>query len=160
MNTIALTHTETFFLTPLAIAILAGWLATLIIGTWIGSQRGRAGIGFLVSLLFGPLGIIIACLLPAGAHAPKKKGTFSDDLHTHQLMLQYRREEAARLAAATAAAEAPTIPLRIRRGHEEIGAWPVPEIRHYLRHQNLTIEDEYYDPQDRTWLPLASLPWS
>lgn len=50
------------FLILVVMAVIFG-----ILGSWIAKQRGRDNTeGFVVSALFGPLGVIVECLLPAG----------------------------------------------------------------------------------------------
>ena len=45
-----------------------GWLAlSAWLGYWIGSQRGRGGAGALLGLCLGPLGWLIAAVLPTTA---------------------------------------------------------------------------------------------
>jgi len=41
------------------------------IGAAIGGARGQAGLGFLVGFLFGPVGLIVACLLPEAVRPPR-----------------------------------------------------------------------------------------
>ncbi len=45
------------------------WFVCALIATAIGSRKGEAGSGFLVGLLFGPLGILFA-LLSSGDRMP------------------------------------------------------------------------------------------
>ena len=48
------------------IAFVVGcWLLAGLLGAWVATQRRRsAGEGFLLGVLFGPLGVIVECLLP------------------------------------------------------------------------------------------------
>lgn len=45
------------------------WIACALIGAVIGSKKGEAGSGFLIGLVFGPLGVIFA-LLSTGNRKP------------------------------------------------------------------------------------------
>jgi hypothetical protein len=50
------------FLILIVMAVIFG-----ILGSWIAGQRGRTNTeGFVLSALFGPLGVLVECLLPAG----------------------------------------------------------------------------------------------
>lgn len=41
------------------------WIVFGIIGAWIGTTKGRSGCGwFLISALLGPIGLIIAAVIP------------------------------------------------------------------------------------------------
>jgi hypothetical protein len=45
--------------------IILGCVVCAFIGAWIGEAKGRRSAGFFLSLLLGPLGILITCFLPA-----------------------------------------------------------------------------------------------
>lgn len=51
--------------------VIAGWLCSAIVGGIIGSGRNRAGVGFALGLLFGPLGAIAAFALDGRARCPQ-----------------------------------------------------------------------------------------
>lgn len=51
---------------PVAFALCALWLVWAVIGYVLAAERGRGAAGFLLSLVFGPLGIIMALMLPPG----------------------------------------------------------------------------------------------
>lgn len=40
------------------------WLLFVALGGWVGSTKGRTGMGVILSLLLGVLGILIVALLP------------------------------------------------------------------------------------------------
>jgi hypothetical protein len=43
----------------------AGAVVCAFIGAWIGEAKGQRSAGFFLSLLLGPIGILITCFLPA-----------------------------------------------------------------------------------------------
>jgi hypothetical protein len=47
--------------------------------------------------------------------------------------------------------------MRISRGNEVIGEWPVGQIKKRLAEANLLLSDFYYDEESSDWLTLASL---
>jgi hypothetical protein len=49
----------------MGILILLAWIFAAVLGYTIGSSKNAAGIGVLCGLLFGPLGVIIVCVMPA-----------------------------------------------------------------------------------------------
>jgi hypothetical protein len=57
---------ETNYLIYIAVFIIA-IIADVLIGGWIGSTKGRRGMGQLLGLLTGPLGWLIVALLPPGS---------------------------------------------------------------------------------------------
>jgi hypothetical protein len=50
----------------MGIALL--WIASVAIGTYIGHLKGAAQTGFSLGLFLGPLGLVLACLMPMGPH--------------------------------------------------------------------------------------------
>ena len=40
------------------------WVASVILGLVVGGMKDRAGLGFLLPFLFGPLGFIAVCFIP------------------------------------------------------------------------------------------------
>lgn len=40
------------------------WLVCPVLGGVFGAARGQAGMGILVGALLGPVGVIVACILP------------------------------------------------------------------------------------------------
>ena len=81
-------------------------LAFAALGTWIASQKNRdGGEGFILGLLFGPIGVIIEAVLPTVAQppppAPAAELTEEEqDRIQEQRRRQAAQEEAKRLAAA------------------------------------------------------------
>jgi hypothetical protein len=60
-------------MTPLLIiAVVVGWIACGLIGGALASEKGRGSDGLLLGFLFGPIGIVIALLLPPKAVAHKQ----------------------------------------------------------------------------------------
>lgn len=51
-------------------AALAVWIALAFLGAWIGSQKSAAISGLLLGLLFGPLGVIVACFVDGRPQCP------------------------------------------------------------------------------------------
>jgi hypothetical protein len=71
-----------------AAVFLVGFLCA-IIGGAVGAPRGHGGVGFLLGLLFGPLGILIVVVMaPAETTVPTALGAvpagwYPDPLGTH-----------------------------------------------------------------------------
>jgi len=68
----------------LEIFVIAVWLLTAAIGAALGATKGRSNEGFALGLLLGPIGLIIALLLPAKPMAgarrcPLCRETVADD---------------------------------------------------------------------------------
>jgi hypothetical protein len=59
MNTIAVTNAA-----AIAGAVLLGALIFATIGAFIGARKGLAVIGFLLGLVFGPIGVLVVLIFP------------------------------------------------------------------------------------------------
>jgi hypothetical protein len=57
--------------------VLIQWLASVVLGGIVGDANRRPGLGAFCGLLFGPLGILIAAVLPASVatEAPRRTNT-------------------------------------------------------------------------------------
>ena len=54
---------------------ILGWIVCALVGAALASEKGRGSHGFLLGLLFGPIGIVIALLLPSRAAGRRNQGT-------------------------------------------------------------------------------------
>lgn len=59
----------------LVFVCLLGCVVCAVIGAALASEKRRSSEGFLLGLFFGPIGIIIALLLPAHAAGGRNQGT-------------------------------------------------------------------------------------
>jgi len=50
----------------LIVVVVCSLLFFPVLGVWVGGMRNRGMEGFLLGLLLGPLGVLIAALLPRG----------------------------------------------------------------------------------------------
>jgi hypothetical protein len=62
--------------TSTVLLLVIAWLLHAGLGYYVGEQTGRGGgEGFVLGLLFGPIGAIVAALLPRDAGAATRAGT-------------------------------------------------------------------------------------
>lgn len=53
--------------------IVIAWLAVSALGVYVAAQKGRDRFeGWLISILFGPLGVLVEALLPAQQRKPRE----------------------------------------------------------------------------------------
>ena len=64
---------ETLIVIGYAVAVLVSWFGMAWIGSYVSSQKGRSPAeGALLGLLLGPIGLVIAAVLPT-LNAPTRK---------------------------------------------------------------------------------------
>ena len=62
---------------PTALVVaLAVWCASGMIGAACGSSRGRGAAGFMLGLFLGPLGWVVALLLPSAYVGGPRRGPY------------------------------------------------------------------------------------
>jgi type II secretory pathway pseudopilin PulG len=137
------------------------FIVSVIIGGMIGSAKGQAAAGLLLSLLLGPLGVLIVLCLP---NLVKQK---EEQERKRQLDLQLQLQRAQldkleQMQQTTSAPSRPPPPGAQRRYHvgrngEDIGELAVSEIRTKIQSGELTLQDYYFDPAANDWLTLESL---
>ena len=72
----------------LVVVLLVGWVLMIGLGMFVSAEKGReSGEGFILAFLFGPLGVLIAALLPSKVQ--------------HQVMTPQQRQQAAAHAQAS-----------------------------------------------------------
>jgi hypothetical protein len=136
------------------IAILFVWILCALIGSTLAGP-GQRGNGFVLGLLFGPLGVLIAVVLGNRASAERAAAEALE------------RQTAAILAATRAPtpAASPTssladVPdqLTIRRNGEILGTWPLADVLHYLTTGQLVPSDHYlHNPTTQHWRLLSRI---
>jgi hypothetical protein len=136
------------------IAILFVWILCALIGCTLAGP-GQRGNGFVLGLLFGPLGVLIAVVLGNRAAAE------------HAAAEALERQTAAILAAQKRPASSPhpasslaDVPdeLTIRRNGEIIGTWPLADVLGYLTTGELLPSDHYlHNPATQRWRLLSSI---
>lgn len=136
------------------IAILLIWILCALIGCTLAGP-GQRGNGFVLGLLFGPLGVLIAVVLGNRASAERSAAEAME------------RQTAAILAATRAPTPAaiPTssladVPdeLTIRRNGEIIGTWPLADVLGYLGSGELVPSDHYlHNPATQQWRLLSRI---
>ena len=104
--------------------------------------------GFLWGLMFGPFGVIIALIVSLNKSSRERRER--RDLESWTLM-QLKR-------APVAVQPVNDYKLRIRRGSEVLGQWPLYEVRNYLEQGSLVWEDEYFDRSLNSWVQLSGHP--
>lgn len=57
--------------------LMVFWVLSAMFGAWLGGQRNRAAEGFFLGLVLGPLGWIIALLLPAQTQPKWKRAGYT-----------------------------------------------------------------------------------
>jgi hypothetical protein len=98
--------------------------------------------------MFGPFGVIIALIISLNKSSRERRERRDLESWT---MMQLKR---------TPVAAQPVIDykLRIRRGSEVLGQWPLYEVRNYLEQGSLVWEDEYFDRSLNAWVQLSGHP--
>jgi len=125
------------------------WILCGLIGCNLAGPEQR-GNGFVVGLLFGPLGVIIAVML--GNRASAERAATAALHATHRAA-----RPAAPVNPASSLADVPD-QLTIRRDGEIIGTWPLADVLAFLNTGELVPTDHYlHDPATQTWRLLSRI---
>ena len=137
------------------------FIVSVIIGGMIGSAKGQTAAGILLSLLLGPLGVLIVLCLP---NLVKQKEE-QERRRQLDLQIQLQRAQLDKIERLQESASAPSRPpppgaqrkYHVGRNGEDIGELQVSEIRKRIQTGELTLLDYYFDPAANDWLTLESL---
>ena len=126
-----------------------GWLLCAPIACTLAGPDKR-GDGFVVGLLFGPLGVVMAVML--GNRASAERAAFAALHATHRTT-----RPSTPLNSTSNLADVPDH-LTIRRDGEVIGTWPLEDVLTFLNSGELVPTDHYlHDPASQTWRLLRRI---
>jgi hypothetical protein len=139
---------------PIVIAILFVWILCALIGYTLAGP-GQRGNGFVLGLLFGPIGVLIAVLLGNRASAER---TAADALERQtSLLMAAQRRQVASPHPVSSLSDVPD-QLTIRRNGEIIGTWPLADVLGYLGTGELLPSDHYlHNPATQQWRLLSRI---
>jgi len=136
------------------------FIVSVIIGAIIGSAKGQTAAGILLSLLLGPLGVLIVLCLP---NLVKQKEE-QERKRQLDLQIQLQRAQLEKIEQMQQRASAPLPPppgaqhkYHVGRNGEDIGELQASEIRRKIQNGELTLQDYYFDAAANDWLTLESL---
>lgn len=136
------------------IAILFVWILCALIGCLLAGP-GQRGNGFVLGLLFGPLGVLIAVVLGNRA-AAEHAAAEAMECQTAAILAAQKRP-AASPHPVSSLADVPD-QLTIRRNGEIIGTWPLADVLGYLATGELLPSDHYlHNPAIQRWRLLSSI---
>ncbi len=136
------------------IAILLIWILCALIGCTLAGP-GQRGNGFVLGLLFGPLGVLIAVVL--GNRASAERAAAEALERQTALLLAAQQRPAASPHPASSLADVPD-QLTIRRNGEIIGTWPLADVLSYLGTGQLVPSDHYlHNPATQHWRLLSRI---
>lgn len=137
------------------VPILAVWLLFSAVIAWLAGQRGRdAGSFFVLSLLLSPVvaGIALIALPPRTSGGDGGGGDTAAAWQAYQAHKRRQAEEAER--AAPPGAE---MRLRVARGGEDLGSFPLSQIRAAITSGELAPTDHWWDAAGKCWQELDCL---
>lgn len=137
-----------------SIAILLIWILCALIGCTLAGP-GQRGNGFVLGLLFGPLGVLIAVVLGNRASAERSAAEAME--RQTALLLAAQKRPAASPHPVSSLADVPD-ELTIRRNGEILGTWPLADVLGYLGTGELLPSDHYlHNPATQRWRLLSSI---
>jgi hypothetical protein len=129
--------------------ILCAPIASILAGP------GQRGNGFVLGLLFGPFGVLIAVILGNRASA-ERTAAAAMERQTAALLAVQRPPT----PAANPASSLTDVPdeLTIRRNGEILGTWPLADVLGYLATGELVPSDHYlHNPATQQWRLLSRI---
>ena len=129
----------------------------MVIGTMIGSAKDRGGDGFLLSMLFGPLGVLVTLCLK---NTKKEK---EEKERKQQIALQLQLQQAQLEKLDHLQRSVPPPPrrepkLRLASGGQDLGEMPVATVKLLLQNGKLSPQDYYFDSNSNEWMQLDCCP--
>jgi hypothetical protein len=132
------------------------FIVSVVIGCLIGNAKGQFASGLVLSLLLGPLGVLIVLCLP---NLTKQK---EEEERKQQLALQLELQQAQlqKLDQMQRAAPPPGYEpkLRVASNGQDLGEMPVATVRLMLKSGKLAQQDYYFDASANDWIPLDRCP--
>jgi hypothetical protein len=136
------------------IVILFVWILCALIGCTLAGP-GQRGNGFVLGLLFGPLGVLIAVVL--GNRASAERAASAALERQTALLFAAQQRPAASPHPVSSLADVPD-ELTIRRNGEIIGTWPLADVLSYLSTGELVPSDHYlHNPATQQWRLLSRI---
>lgn len=136
------------------IVIFFVWILCALVACILAGP-GQRGNGFVLGLLFGPLGVLIAVLL--GNRASAERAAAASLEHQTALLLAARQRPAASPNPVSSLSDVPD-QLTIRRNGEIIGTWPLADVLGYLGTGELLPSDHYlHNPATQQWRLLSRI---
>lgn len=151
--------------------MLVIWIFSIVIGTLIGSAKGRLVSGLLWTIPFGPIGVLVVLCLPD----LKKQKEDAERKKQRDLQIQLQQAQLQKLNEMPRMMPPPTpqmmmpppMPpppptfeskLRIASDGHDLGELPLTTIKVMLKSGKLTPQDYYLDSKSNQWLELGTYP--
>lgn len=154
----------------LVVASLLAWLVCVVLAIWIAVERGYPLLGVILGLFFGPVGFLVACLLP------ERKLLQETNFLLRQLVrpgpvppppveLPPTEDPVYQVPLASVAPAEPEEPapaagavLTLAKNGKEVGTYPLSVVRRMLIKQSIGRYDYYFDEQHHAWRRLSEYP--
>ena len=133
---------------------------SIVVGCLIGSSKGQFASGFLLSLLLGPLGVIIVLCLPnltKQKEDAERKKLLALQIQLQQAQLQ-KLDQLHRGGSSLPPPPGYEPKLRIASNGQDLGEMPVGTVKTMLRNGKLTQQDYYFDSDSNNWMQLDCCP--
>ena len=144
------------------IVIVLDLVLFVIPAGYFGSKKGQGALSMLLAVFLGPLGLLIACLLPDLKKQEEEKQDRLEQTHLleQQIKLQREQLELARRGGTTANVPPPpgSTKIRVAKDGDDLGEMNVAIVKTMLNGGQLTLQDLYFDSEMNDWITLDCHP--
>ena len=147
---------------PFFFLIILDLVLFVIPAGYFGSKKGQGALSMLLAVFLGPLGLLIACLLPDLKKQEEEKQDRLEQKHLLEQQLKLQRDQLELTRRGGTPTNVPPPPgstkIRVAKDGEDLGEMNVAIVKTMLNGGQLTLQDLYFDSEMNDWITLDCHP--
>lgn len=140
------------------------WVCSVVMGAIIGAQKDQMTPAFFLSILFGPLGVLIILCLPDKKAEAEQLLELESQRRFQREQLELQRDHLEEMRAISVPKIVsrprmkPTAKIKLARNGQEWGDFSPATIRAMLANGDIMHGDYFWDSKISDWVTLDQLP--